>query len=232
MRMKLHIKHDKRILIYDYILKYPYLHLHELARKLQIPGATLIYHLRYLEKNGFIISKKEGRYTRYYVANNINNTEKKLLNVFRQVSTRNVLLYIMLCVSASQIEIAKELEKKPKTIESHLKRLISLGIIERAHTDKGIIYTALRNSAIIKRKRSKNEIFYRIKEPGKLRIYITFLKYYNKKTINDPIVDSFVRYVEYIAPGDPSERVVKTSKQSAETLEKALFEIFPHPYYA
>ena len=71
------IKNDKRLLIYQYILKHPYLHLCELVRELNIPKATLTYHLRYLEKNDLIISNHEGRYVRYSITNSIGNAEKK-----------------------------------------------------------------------------------------------------------------------------------------------------------
>lgn len=224
---------QKRDLIYKYILKHPYLHLRELARKLQIPEGTLTYHLRCLEKEGLIISNKEAKYTRYCAANNFGNIEKKLLNVFRQDTARSVLLYIMLCLSASQIEIAKELGKDPKTIEFHLKRLAALDIIERVNANNGVIviYTATRGSAIIKRKPSKNEIFYRIKEPEKIKAYATLLKYYNKKTINDPLVDAYIKYIENVAIGD-LPKTAKTGKQAAETLEEILWDVFPHPYHA
>ena len=107
-----------------------------------------------------------------------------------------MLLYILFYASASQIEIARELGKSTKAIEFHLKRLLNLDIIERAHADKGIIYTALRNSVTIERKPCKNEIFYRLKEPSKMKVYSILLKYYNKKIINDPIVDSIINYNE------------------------------------
>jgi len=233
MRKKQYIDHERRKLIYQHILKHPYLHLSELARKLQIPKGTLTYHLRYLEKNGLIISNKEDRYTRYCAANNFGNIEKKLLNVFRQDTARSVLLYIMLCLSASQIEIAKELGKDPKTIEFHLKRLAALDIIERVHANNGVIvvYAATGNSGIIKRKPSKNEIFYRIKEPEKIKAYATLLKYYNKNTINDPLVDAYIKYIENVAVGD-LPKTARTGKQAAEAFEKILWDIFPHPYYA
>jgi len=231
MKMKQYSKQDNKTLIYRYIQKHPYLHFRELARKLQIPKTTLIYHLRYLEKNKFIISNKEGRYTRYCIENNIGNIEKKILNVFRRDTTRDVFLYIMLCVSASQIEISKELGKNPKTIEFHLKKLLDLDIIELAHEDKGIIYATIGKPVIINRKPCKNEIFYRLKEPEKMKLYATLLKYYNKKTINNPFFDSCIEYTEYVSPGDPP-KIIKTKKQALETFEKILFEIFPHPYYA
>ena len=238
------INQEKRIWIYHNISKHPYLHFRELTRLLQMPSTTLNYHLRHLEKNGLIISKKEDRHTRYCISNNVGNTEKKLLKVLRQDTPRNVLLYIFLCASASQIEIAKELEKHPTTIEYHLKKLEEMDIIEPAPVKKGIINAGINNLIIIKRKPHKNEIFYKIKDPANLKVYAILLKYYNKKTINDSTSESVINYIEYVAKGNlskiittnekikdaPSKRI-KTTNQVLETFEKIVFEIFPHPYH-
>lgn len=232
MKVKQPNKQDKRILIYGHIQKQPYLHLSELSRELQIPKTTLIHHLIYLEKNGSIISKKEGRYTRYCIVNEISNTEKKILNILRQDTTRDVLLYISLSMGASQIELAKELEKNPKTIQFHLKKLLDLDIIEVAPVDKvkGIIYTAV-EPTIIYRKPCKNEVFYRIKDPRKMKLHKTSLKYYNKRAINDFFTELCVSYTKFVSPGEGAPKIIKTRKQMVETFEKILSEVFPHPYY-
>ena len=70
----------RRIEIYNFILKYPGLHLSELSRKLNIPKSTMFYHLNMLKKHSFIVSKSNNRYTRYYAANNLSEIEKKFLN--------------------------------------------------------------------------------------------------------------------------------------------------------
>jgi predicted transcriptional regulator len=215
--------------IYRYILKNQGLHFRELARRLNIPTTTLRYHLNYLVKQEILVMKKDDKFTRFFVSINIGDREKKLLYIIRVKTTRDVLLYITTVVAASQIEIAKELEKHPTTINFHLKRLMKHGIIEPAPTGDGIIYSAFSNSLIIKRKKSKNEIFYRLKEP---KIVKLLKMYYEKSYYHDIIAEAVFSYTEDVSPNDLPPPRIRTAKEAVEQLEKIVYDIFPHPYYA
>lgn len=216
-----------RSIIYRFILKNPGLHFRELVRRLNIPRSTLSYHLNYLEKQELLIIKKDDRYTRYFISKDIGDREKKILNIIRIETARNVLLYIWGMVSASQIEIAKELDKHPTTINFHLKRLMKQGIIEPAPIKDGIIYTALNNGPIVKRKKTKNEIFYRIKEPEIQKLLIMC---YNKRYYNDIISETICFCAEGLNPNPPKR--LNAWKDAVELVEDAIFDVFPHPYYA
>ncbi|UCH72064.1 MAG: hypothetical protein JSW62_00505, partial [Thermoplasmatales archaeon] len=97
--------------IYNFILKYPGLHLRKLCGEMNTPKTTMKYHLNYLKKHSFVIEKVEGRYTRYYVTNNISNIDKKLINIIRQRAPREIILYLLICTCASQAELSRGLEK-------------------------------------------------------------------------------------------------------------------------
>jgi len=222
------LKLKTRSIIYRFILKNPGLHFRELVRRLNIPRSTLSYHLNYLDKQELLIVKKDDRYTRYFISRDIGDREKKILNIIRVETTRNALLYIWGMVIASEIEIAKELDKHPTTINFHLKRLLKHGIIEPALTAEGIIYTGLRNVPIIKRKKTKNEIFYRIKEPAMRKLLIMC---YKKGYYDDIIAETIYFCAEGLNPNGPPKRL-NALKKSVEQAEEALFDIFPHPYYA
>jgi len=217
-----------RRVIYRFILKNPGLHFRELVRRLNIPRSTLSYHLNYLIKQELLVMKKDDKFTSYFISKNIGDREKKLLHIIRVETTRNVLLYMMIMVIASQIEIAKELDKHPTTINFHLKRLMKHGIIEPAPTGDGMIYTSLSNALIIKRKKSKNEIFYRLKEP---KIEKLLIMYYEKRYYHDIIAEAIFSCAENVIPNGPPKRI-RTTKEAIEQLEKIVFDIFPHPYYA
>ena len=109
--------------IYHFISKYPGLHFREICRKLDIPRSTLSYHLKYLEKRKLISSKHECIYTRFYVINENGAGYNKLLHFLRQDTPRNILLYMLTYISASQAELSEAIEKHPTTIMTHLKRL-------------------------------------------------------------------------------------------------------------
>ena len=129
--------------IYNFILKYPGLHLRELSRKLNIPKTTLCYHIKYLEKRGLLTAKSEGKYTLYYVSNNIGNNQKKMLHLLRQETTRNIVLYFLVRSCASRIELSRSLGKHPTTLDMPLKKLLEMDIIESAPVLDGKVQVLL-----------------------------------------------------------------------------------------
>lgn len=115
---------------YNYILKYPGLHVRELSRKLGLPKSTLIYHLRYLKKYGFLEEKIDKFYVRYYASRNIDRSYKNIIDLFRQETSRRVILYLAQNKYASINEISKHLHKHRSTVFHHLKKLSNAGILE------------------------------------------------------------------------------------------------------
>ena len=223
------LKIKMRSIIYRFILENPGLHFRELGRRLNIPRSTLGYHLNYLKKQGLTITKKDYKYSRYFISEDISKSEKTILSIIRAEAARDVLLYIWIMVVASRTEIAKELDKHPTTVEFHLKRLLECGVIEPAPAVDGIIYTSSKNVPIIKRKKSKNEIFYRLTVPKIERIIIM---YYEKGYYNDIIAEAIFTFIHDVMPLNRPVKRISTYKETMEIFEKNIFEIFPHPYYA
>ena len=89
--------------IFSFIRKYPGIYLRKLSRKLNIPKTTLIYHLDYLEKRGYTEKKNEGKYTRYYITQNVGTIEK---NYYIFLDKR--LLEILFCYFSYKIVPLKE----------------------------------------------------------------------------------------------------------------------------
>jgi len=121
---------ERRKDIYTFIFKYPGLHLNELCRKMKIPKSTMNYHLGCLVKKGLLVAAPNGRYVRYYAANNLNETDKKIFHFLRQDIPYKILVFLFLHPNSSQIKISKNLNKHPTTISFHLKKLLSTELIE------------------------------------------------------------------------------------------------------
>lgn len=215
--------------IYKFILENPGLHLRELSRRLNIPKSTLRYHLNYLEKQGLLVAKKEDKYNRYFISKDIGRREKNILSIIRTETTRDVLLYIWIMVVASSREIAKELNKHPTTVKFHIKRLLECGIIELAPVENGLVYTSLRNVPKINRKKSKNEVIYRLKEP---QIEKLIIMYYEKGYYSGIIADAILTFIEELMPLNRPVKKILTPKEREEMIEEILFDVFPHPYHA
>ena len=104
-------KLDTRKKIYDYILKYPGLHLRELSRKTNIPLGSLRYNLDYLEKLDLIRTKYQLKYRRYYVKYSVGKDDKKILNLLRQETTLRIII-MLLTPGPGHIYIGEENFKK------------------------------------------------------------------------------------------------------------------------
>lgn len=187
--------------IFSFIRKNPGIYLRKLSRKLDIPKTTLIYHLDYLEKRRYIEKKTDGKYTRYYITQNVGTIEKKLLHLFRQEVTRNIILLLLLQNSPPKRIISK-LKHNPRTINSNLKKLIDMEIVTRVK-----VY---------------NQIQYRLKDP---EIIIDFLYKYKDILSNDGIMSEFginevLNRIEYGIPEKGIDAIIET-----------IYDIFPHPYH-
>jgi DNA-binding transcriptional ArsR family regulator len=96
-----------------------------------MPISTLIYHLKYLKKLGFIEENLYKKYTRYYAPRKIDRIHKKLLNLFREEATRRVMIYLTLNQFSSINEISKNINRDRSTISYHLKKLRNAGVLRR-----------------------------------------------------------------------------------------------------
>jgi len=216
---------ETRRKIYNFILKYPGVHVRETTRKISIPKTTLTYHLNYLEKRGLIIGKYDDVYHRFYITNTMGVTNKKILSFLRRETTRNILLVFLSYIGVSRIELSRELEKSPKTIAFHLKRLLDADIIEPAPVGDGIVHR-LKHSHVIKRPRIRNEIIYRLKNP-KL-IYDLFITY--RKSLDEETTNKFMAVLKWISSeGTPKELI--GHNDCIDEVAAAIFEVFPHPYH-
>ena len=193
--------------IFNFILKYPGLHLREISRKLNIPKTTLNYHLKYLEKENFLLAKSDNRYTRYYPTKKVGNNDKEILGLMRQNLPRRIILFLFLYPEHSRRNISEDLEKPLTTISFHLKKLLALNIIEKRRV--GHIYA------------------YRIKNQKEM--YNLLISYEN--SLSDDILGTFLEYVKYVLPDGIPPSYRRRKKKDIDEIIEALYEIFPHPYH-
>jgi DNA-binding transcriptional ArsR family regulator len=211
--------------IRNLISKNPGLHIREISRKMDIPKTTLTYHLNYLEKRGLIIGKYDDVYNRFYITNTIGITNKKILSFMRRKTTRNILLVFLSYIGVSRIELSRELEKSPRSIAFHLKRLLDADIIEQAPVGDGIVHR-LKHSHVIKRPRIRNEIIYRLKNP-KL-IYDLFITH--RKSLDEETINKFMAVLKWISLGGTPKKLIGQN-DCIDEAAAAIFEVFPHPYH-
>jgi len=197
--------------IYKYITNNPGLHLRKISRKTNIPKTTLEYHLRYLEKEGLIISNPEENYIRYYATDKVGNMDKKILNILRQETPRRIILFVFLYPYYSRVVISKEVDKPVTTVSFHLKKLVDMNIIEPYQINRRTVY------------RLKSQIF----------MYHLLVKY-EKSLSEDIFVFHLLNYVRHIIPDGVPKRIDKkdgNDDSAIDEISEYFYEIFPHPYH-
>jgi DNA-binding transcriptional ArsR family regulator len=212
--------------IYEFISQNSGLHIRDISRKMNIPFSSLKYHLQYLEKRGLVVSKKDGKYNRYFVSFEVGEEEKKILNCLRKRTTLHIILWFFIGVQCSQKDLSRFLEKHPATIGFHLRNMTRAGIVENVSIDKGVIYKeSLPN--IIKRSQVSSEKIFVLKDPW--MIYDLLIKH--KKNLNDKrMVEFVIDHVEfYISDGIPKK--VQNREETINSIVDAYCKIFFPPSF-
>jgi len=130
----------RRGVIYEYIRGHPGAHVRGMARELGLGTGDLQYHLFWLEKNGFVKTKKSGFYRYVFPTKVFRDEQEVLLGVLTQETPREILLCLLLDAAITQGDLARSLGRSQPTISWHMDRLIQLGIVSRGRTSRGTFY--------------------------------------------------------------------------------------------
>ena len=135
--------------IHNFILENPGCYLRSIKNRLGISMGTVQYHLNRLEKIGAIKSSK--RFYRSYFPANINESDKKILEILSQERTRDILLLIIEFRIPTQMEIYKKIGISQSSVSWHLQRLIALDIVQEIRKGKYKRYQIVGGSEECKR---------------------------------------------------------------------------------
>lgn len=219
--------------IVDYIKDNPGLHLHKIARELNISYHNLRYHLVFLEKHDIIDIKSDNSYSRVYSNGNIGKMEKELLNIVRQKTPRYILLTLINYVVCSQNDFSEIIDKHPTTIEYHLKKLVDMDIVCKVKTKDGFTYINYPETNKCKRVPKGNEKLYSLKDPAK----VIFLFWNHKESFkNDEVFR--VTFKEYLKMHRRAKKrkivavsdLKKIFDSRLDDVLKLFYEFFPPPF--
>ncbi|MCK5291119.1 MAG: ArsR family transcriptional regulator [Thermoplasmata archaeon] len=129
---------DTRRKIFEFIVKFPGVHLRELERSLGMSVQLLDYHLRVLGKGGLVSSTESDKYKRFYAGvkrvedpKALHPDEKDKLAILRQETPLSIVLCLLRVGSARHMDIAGELDIPSSTLSYHLKKLTKGELIEK-----------------------------------------------------------------------------------------------------
>jgi predicted transcriptional regulator len=214
---------ENRKIIYDYINKYPGIHLSGLFKNLNMSRGTIRYHLKYLEQRELIIIKKENGYNRYYSKNESSAKFKEILSVVRRRTPRNIILTILIHTGASQKEIADELGRHPTTIYAHIQELVERDIIERVPVVDGMILAPYKNSRYMKYNKVGREVVYRLTDPY---LIYDLLVVYKDKLLDDGATSNILEFFESMFP-KKKPKMVGSLREGIDSAINAFYEMFP-----
>jgi DNA-binding MarR family transcriptional regulator len=214
--------------IYDFIIKNPGFHLREISRETAIPKTTLKYHLDFLEKVGLIARTSEDGFSRYFTSNEIGIKERKVFKSFRIDIAQQIILLFLIFICLSRLELSRELELSPTTVDYYLKKLIKLGIIEPSATSKdGVIFNWGKEKKVMKYKSTRNKIFYNLKSP--FFVYRVLIAH-EDSLLKDEFFRSIFLFI--IEDYSPLPDKVESFPSAVDSIRDVFYELIPVPFCA
>jgi DNA-binding MarR family transcriptional regulator len=120
--------HEERERLYKLVETQPGVHFHALQRELAWNTGTLTYHLRVLEKHGFIVDRRDGLFRRFYVQGVAPRKE-----TFETTGPSGLRADVLEAVRGrqglSQTDLALALGANKQTVNYHVKALERAGMI-------------------------------------------------------------------------------------------------------
>lgn len=121
---------------YEYISNNPGCYFHKIKRGIGCSIGTTQYHINKLEKEGKIISFKNGFYKSYFANGSFQDDEKKILQILNQKILKDIFLYIIEKKNPAKLDIVNHFHISYSSATWHLERLISCNLISEEKDGK------------------------------------------------------------------------------------------------
>lgn len=136
------LEHEKRDELYELIRQAPGIHAHEIGEKAHIGWGTTVYHLKLLENHGLIVSKKSGRYKRFFVNTGEYTKKKDVYGALRNETAKAVADYIVNHPGTTQKEMCAALGIQPSLASWHVEKLEGVDLVKRVKDGRMVRYYA------------------------------------------------------------------------------------------
>lgn len=136
------LEHEKRDEIYELIRQQPGIHAHEIGEKTQIGWGTTVYHLKLLEQHSLVVSKKSGRYKRFFVNTGEYTKKKDAYGALRNDTAKAVADFIVNHPGCSQKELCAALGIQPSLASWHVDKLEGVDLVKRVKDGRQVRYFA------------------------------------------------------------------------------------------
>ncbi|MHB8633590.1 MAG: winged helix-turn-helix transcriptional regulator [Thermoplasmatota archaeon] len=126
------LQHPGRAEVYELVKATPGIGFHEIAGALAVGASTLTYHLRVLERNGYVTSLKDGRYLRFFDRRSgaYARERKNAVSALRNANSAAIANHIRQNPGVAQSELAQRFEITASTVSWHVRRLSQVGLVD------------------------------------------------------------------------------------------------------
>jgi len=119
----------RRGVVYEYIRGHPGAHVRGITRELRLATGDLQYHLFWLEKHGFVKTRRAGFYRFVYPTMVFRDEQEVLLGLLTLDTPREILLSLLHDPAITQGGLARILGHSQPTISWHMERLLKTGLV-------------------------------------------------------------------------------------------------------
>lgn len=114
-----------------YLAATPGAHFSKIRDDLQLGTGETQHHLRQLEDDGVVESRKDGDYRRYFPAGQFSPFEQRVLGHLRRTTQRGILAALLEDPDVTAGTIATDLDVSRPTVSKHAARLEDAGLLSR-----------------------------------------------------------------------------------------------------
>jgi len=122
---------DARDAILGYVSTTPGAHFSKLRDDLKLGTGETQHHLRHLLDEGALVSRRDGDYRRFFVADRFSTFEQVALGYLRRETPRGMVLTLLRHPDATGSEIASALDVSRATVSTYASQLDDAGLLDR-----------------------------------------------------------------------------------------------------
>jgi len=130
-----------RMDIYFYARDNPGVHFRGICRGLGLPVGVVQYHLGVLTGAGWLTSRRERRYRRYFESGRFSEAEMRLISALRNETARRIISALSEKDSVPHSELASSLGVSSQALTWQMKRLKALGLVEAEAESRRVVYS-------------------------------------------------------------------------------------------
>lgn len=127
------LDHPGRAEVYERVKAFPGVSFAQLGEQVSFGASTLTYHLRVLERNGYVHAVRDGRYLRLFDkrSGHYSGDRKTAVAALRNDTSAAMARHIRAHPGVPQCDLAQAFGVTPSTVTWHMNRLGAAGLVEK-----------------------------------------------------------------------------------------------------